>query len=326
MKHKLSLEGYAYRLRPIQSDDAEFVIQVRLEDPDRNRFLHSIPNDIQLQKDWINQYYLRSGDYYFVIENRLTGKKEGLIAFYNESNGKAEWGRWVLKKGSLAAIESVYLLYRIAFEQIGLNELYCLTLSDNKSVVAFHTSLGEKTRSINEQFVEMDGEKKPCVEQYSDRDNFYEKIAPNAIRQSQRVFLHNLQGELGSFSFHHVGVATRNIARELPFYTLLGYKPESNTFEDPFQKIRGMFLIAKNQPRLELLENMDDSHTLDIPLKQGQKYYHLAYQTENIEAAIEIFKRNRARVISEMKPSVYFGKRICFLILPNMGMIELIEI
>lgn len=125
--------------------------------------------------------------------------------------------------------------------------------------------------------------------------------------------------------FHHIGVATRQIEKELPLYLLLGYEKEGSIFEDDLQGVRGIFLTAEGQPRLELLENLPGCHTLDTPLRQNQKLYHAAYCVEDIEQAMNLLIRNRAKVISPLKKSAYFGKRICFLMLPNMMMLELVE-
>jgi len=326
MKHHYFLEGFGYRLRPIKISDAQFVIQVRLEDVERNCYIHPISDDVSEQETWLDRYFEREGDYYFVVENRITGLPEGLIAFYDENNGKAEWGRWVLKKGSLAAAESVYLLYRIAFEQAGLQELYCRTLSENVSVVSFHTSIGEKTRTVYKQLFELNGKRYDAVEQYSDRSNFYNQIAPMLERQSKMILKRLLRRQMGEFQFHHIGVATKSIAKELPVYTLIGYEAESCIFEDTGQGIRGLFITAQGQPRLELLENLNGSHTLDQPIERGQKFYHIAYSVSNMEKAVEVLTRNRAKLISPFKQSAYFGKRICFFMLHNMQMIELVEV
>ena len=325
MKHRYSLDGYAYRLRPIKKKDAAFVVEVRLEDAERNQYIHAISNDVSAQEAWLEKYFEREGDYYFVVENRVTGQPEGLIAFYDEEDGRAEWGRWVIKKGSLAAAESVYLLYRIAFEQAGLKELYCRTVADNTPVVSFHNSIGEKTRTVHKALFELNGKMYDAVEQYSDPEHFYGEIAPKLEKQAKMVMRRNMKQTAGVLEFHHIGVATKGIEKELPVYTLMGYEKEGEAFEDPTQGIRGLFITAKDQPRLELLENLPDSHTLDKPLENGQKFYHTAYYVDNIEAALEMYKNNRAKVISPLKESVYFGKRICFLMLPNMQMIELLE-
>lgn len=325
MKHTYKLEGYCYRLRPIKRSDAQTIVDIRGGNAERNRYIHAIALDVTAQERWLDEYFQRDGDYYFAVENRITGETEGLISFYDSANGRAEWGRWVLRSGSLAAAESVWLLYRIAFEQAGLEELYCRTIADNTAVVSFHTSIGERTRAVHPGMFELNGRTYDAVEQYSSRENFYENISPILEGQSKKVLDRCLKRQLKNMKFHHIGVATRQIEKELPLYLLLGYEKESGIFEDGLQGVRGIFLTAEGQPRLELLENLPGCHTLDTPLRQNQKLYHAAYCVEDIEQAMNLLIRNRAKVISPLKKSAYFGKRICFLMLPNMMMLELVE-
>lgn len=326
MKHTLKLEGFGFRLRPIRVEDAQFIIDVRLEDAERNQFIHTISTEVSEQEAWLNQYFLRDGDFYFVIENRITGEREGLIAFYDECDKSAEWGRWVLKKGSLSAAESVWLLYRIAFEQKGLKELYCRTVVDNTAVVSFHESIGELARTVHPGAFELSGQKYDAVEHYSDREHFYKVVAPTLERQAKIVLRRQMKQICGAFDFHHIGVATKNIEKELSTYLLLGYEKEDEVFQDDVQGIRGQFLISKSAPRLELLENLPGSHTLDKQLENNQKLYHIAYCVNDVEKAIEVFAKSRAKLLSPLKWSTYFRKRICFLMLPGMVMLELIEV
>ena len=319
------MEGFAYRLRPVKMEDAQFIIDTRLEDAERNRFIHRISSDVSLQEAWLEEYFKREGDYYFIVENRLTREREGLISFYDEADGKAEWGRWVIRKNSLAASESVDLLYRIAFEKVGLKELYCRTLAANTEVVSFHTSVGERTRRVIPDAFELDDGKYDAVEQYADHDIFYNEIHPKLEKMAEMTFKRNFKALVGKFEFHHIGVAVKDIERELSVFSLLGYSRESAVFEDEQQGIKGIFLTAKGQPRLELLSDINGSGTVAPHIKNGNKMYHFAYTVSDIEKAVEVLTKSRAQMISPLKQSTYFGKRICFLMLPNMYMIELVE-
>ena len=69
MKHTFHLDGYGYRLRPIRLSDAQFIIDTRLEDMDRNRFVHTISSDLSVQELWLRNYFEREDDFYFVNEN-----------------------------------------------------------------------------------------------------------------------------------------------------------------------------------------------------------------------------------------------------------------
>lgn len=127
------------------------------------------------------------------------------------------------------------------------------------------------------------------------------------------------------FAFHHVGYATRSIARELETLELLGGRAESDAFEDPIQGIRGLFVVG-NGPRIELLENLPGSTTLDSFLDAGIKLYHVAYEVDSIDDALRWARSVRAKVTVEPVPAVAFGGRpIAFVMFRNALLVEFIE-
>ena len=127
--------------------------------------------------------------------------------------------------------------------------------------------------------------------------------------------------------FHHIGIASKDIEKDEKYYEKLGYKKAGEYFVDKNQKIRGLFMGAENAPppTIELVENFGDGTTLNSFLKKGIKMYHIAYSVENIEnAADELIKNANAMMISQIKDATYF-KKVCFLALPNMQIIEVVE-
>lgn len=325
MKHTISVAGFGYRLRPVGLRDAAFITEVRLADAERNQYIHAVSNDVAAQEDWINRYFQREGDYYFVVENLLTGAGEGLVGIYDVADNRAEWGRWVLAKGSLAAVESVDLMYKAAFDALGLDELYSRTIADNQTVVSFHDNLPQQRRGVIKDHVELRGQRFDVVEHYVTRDYYNSTLRAPLETKARMILERNFRSLFGSLKFHHIGVACADIQKEYRVYAMLGYKRESDVFEDPAQGIRGMFLTARDQPRLELLENLPGSTTLDRWLEQKNRLYHFAYFTESFDDAVAAAEKSRVRVLSPPKQSVYFGTRICFLVLPNAFIIELIE-
>lgn len=149
MRHDITLTGAAFRLRPIGGGDAAFVLQLRT-DPTLNRFLHATSDSIADQLSWLSRYYERPDDYYFVVESIRSGNPEGVISVYDieRQSLQGEWGRWILRPGSLAAVESSWLIYRAAFERLGLESVYCRTVAENKPVVSFHDSCGISDRCV----------------------------------------------------------------------------------------------------------------------------------------------------------------------------------
>jgi methylmalonyl-CoA/ethylmalonyl-CoA epimerase len=128
-------------------------------------------------------------------------------------------------------------------------------------------------------------------------------------------------------TFHHVGVACRDIEREVPSYLHLGFEREGMVFEDPAQRIRGLFLTLGSY-RVELLQALvaGEPSPLDTYLRQRTKLYHEAFLADDLELASAHLVDAGAIVSVPPVPAVAFdGRRITFLMQRNMNLIELIE-
>ena len=170
MRHDVELDGVAFRLRPITSDDAAFIVALR-NDARLSRFLHRGAPDVAAQQRWLQAYFERPGDYYFIVERRADGSPEGALGIYDleAATRRAEWGRWVLRAGSLAAAESAWLVYRAAFDVLGLELVYCRTVAANQRVVSFHTACGLTTHATLPGHAVLDGVPHDVVEQHLTR-------------------------------------------------------------------------------------------------------------------------------------------------------------
>lgn len=326
MNHNIIIDGASYRIRPVKFSDAQFIVDIRLADAERNKFINRISADISVQERWINNYLERTDDYYFVVENLFTGKPEGLIGIYDIANGRGEWGRWVIDKTSLAAIESVDLMFKASFEHLGLSEVYCRTIANNHSVVSFHDSLNELRRDVIKKYVCLDDVWFDVVEHYVPKEYYYDCLRDNLEVKALTIYKRNIRKYFGELEFHHIGVATSNIEKEFGCYRSLGYRREDKCFVDEVQGIKGQFIISDNGPRLELLENLPGRDTLTKWLDANIKNYHFAYKVKNFDFMIESFRHKRIRALTKPEVSVYFKKRICFFVLPNKFIIELIEV
>lgn len=144
MHHNLVLDGRIFRLRPVELSDATFIAGLRSGEEIRLKYVHKVDKDPLKQVEWLKTYFNRPSDYYWIIERKDSGLAEGTIALYNfnENEKTAEWGRWVLRSGSLAAVESSLLVYCAAFEELQLDSIYCLTVAANRPVISFHNSSG----------------------------------------------------------------------------------------------------------------------------------------------------------------------------------------
>lgn len=165
MRHNIRLTCVRYRLRPVTVEDAPFIVELRT-DPALNRFLHEVSPRVEDQVAWIERYFERPDDYYFIVEDADSGGPQGAIGIYDfiENRAGAEWGRWILKSGSMAALESAWLVCEVAFARLGLGSLWARTLADNPRVVSFHDSFGAtRTTTLKDHF-KVRGETKAAVE------------------------------------------------------------------------------------------------------------------------------------------------------------------
>lgn len=154
-------------------EDCSFIVQLRT-DPQRSRFIHSTSLDIADQDEWLRSYFDRPGDYYFIVEHKETRQPEGTIGIYNLDRSKrcAEWGRWVLRPDSRGAFESALLIYRAAFEVLGLDMLSCLTAIENAQVVLFHKTLGLETHARLSNHFNFGGVLHDAIEQWMTKEKW----------------------------------------------------------------------------------------------------------------------------------------------------------
>src|SRR5450755_1750885 len=103
---------------------------------------------------------------------------------------------------------------------------------------------------------------------------------------------------LGStpLAFHHVGLACTDIGKEVDRLSVLGYRIEGVPFVDPVQGVRGVF-IGGQLPRLELLEPHGATGVLTPWLKADIKLYHLAYEVDDLDAALASLRKGHAKVV-----------------------------
>ncbi|MGY1703691.1 VOC family protein [Geodermatophilus sp. SYSU D00697] len=130
---------------------------------------------------------------------------------------------------------------------------------------------------------------------------------------------------LAGLSFHHVGLACRDLAAEADAHALLGYLPEGPVFEDPHQRVRGSFQVL-GPFRVELLEPLDEQSPLTGWLERGVRMYHVCYETDDLDDALARLRGAGHRVVSPPAPAVAFGGRpVAFVMLRSRSLVELLQ-
>jgi RimJ/RimL family protein N-acetyltransferase len=164
MRHSISLECVRYRLRPVTLDDAPFIVELR-KDPILSRYVHEISTRVEDQISWLEKYFERPDDYYFIVEDADSREPHGTIGIYNfDSRRSASWGRWILNHGSMAALESVWLICEVGFSRLTLQHLKSQTLTENLPVISFHETFGATRGATLSDYFRIRGEHRTAVE------------------------------------------------------------------------------------------------------------------------------------------------------------------
>jgi RimJ/RimL family protein N-acetyltransferase len=146
MRHSIQSEGFGVRLRPVRMDDAAFIVWLRNLEHVKGRVGDSA-TDPASQRAWLEQYFERPGDYYFIIET-LGGIGVGAYGLYDITGSSAESGRWIIRPEVPAAIPSAMLAFEIAFDKVGLSELRVKTVATNRQVLSLNRKFGFRQTRI----------------------------------------------------------------------------------------------------------------------------------------------------------------------------------
>jgi len=150
---------------------------------------------------------------------------------------------------------------------------------------------------------------------------------------------------LKNSQFHHIGYAVKDITKTAAHYVEAGYVL-SNVIYDPVQQTNIAFLTKSGCPKIELVEGVEQTKTnnvsntppyvrngnsskgvvYNIMQKVGVSPYHVCYEVDNIEDAIlELRARRFLQLFKPVEAVALDNKRICYLMHPDVGLIELVE-
>ena len=125
--------------------------------------------------------------------------------------------------------------------------------------------------------------------------------------------------------FHHTGLAVKSITKELTTYEKLGGIKESEIFSDQNLGVKVCFVNLGGH-RIELVEGIGETSPVNDMIKKGIRMYHQCFEVDSLDKYKSIFADMRAALVVPPTPAVAFnGRRVCFYLLPNRDLIELVE-
>lgn len=140
------IHGHVTDLKKVSIDDAPDIINLR-NNPQINRYLSSTAEiTLDQQVGWMKNNAQKEDNYYWKIVSK-DEKTVGTISLYEIKNGRAEFGRYICLN-PINAIESEYMLLQFAFNEAGLEQVYCRTVVENTKVWKQHTRFGFEDTGI----------------------------------------------------------------------------------------------------------------------------------------------------------------------------------
>jgi RimJ/RimL family protein N-acetyltransferase len=127
-------------MRPVQLDDAPFIVRLRNLDYVKGKVGDSAA-DVPSQERWLQSYFKREGDYYFIIET-LSEIPLGTLAIYNLNETRAEIGRIVIRPGVVAGVPACFLLLDLFYEKMGMTQVRATSVASNERAHSLLRRLG----------------------------------------------------------------------------------------------------------------------------------------------------------------------------------------
>lgn len=130
--------------RPVTVADAAFILKLRT-DPDLNRHLSLVSDDLAAQESWIAGSMQRSRlgeEFYFLILHQ--GQPVGTVRLYDFQQDSFCWGSWIIVPGTPArvALQSAAGVYEVGHHVLGFPRAHFEVRKDNASVNRFHRRTG----------------------------------------------------------------------------------------------------------------------------------------------------------------------------------------
>lgn len=155
-----NIVGEFINLRPLFEEDAE--VTFRWRESDRASLLNKGAQTIEQQRAWIASR--PADEQNFIIETKQHNPigMLSLVAIDNV-NKRAESARFLIgereaAKGIPAAVESMKLLYELAFYKLGLVRIYGTIASNNKQMIKWQKYLGMQQEGALRNHYFMNGE------------------------------------------------------------------------------------------------------------------------------------------------------------------------
>ncbi|HEX8136907.1 MAG TPA: VOC family protein [Pyrinomonadaceae bacterium] len=129
-------------------------------------------------------------------------------------------------------------------------------------------------------------------------------------------------------SFHHFGLAVRQVDRALNFLSGLGYLAGAPV-RDELQNVNLILCTSETMPDVEIIWPTETPGPVsNILTYSNELIYHACYESADLERSLAAIRKDHNSIVcvSEPKPAPLFaGRRVSFYYVRGFGMIEILE-
>ena len=125
----------------------------------------------------------------------------------------------------------------------------------------------------------------------------------------------------------HFGIVVKDIgAARQQYKELFQLSVTTDVISDPLQRVWVQFLADKAGTRWELIQPMDERSPAWNALRKGGGLNHFCYSTVDLDRCIELLRAQNCVIVCQPTPGAgHDGRRIAFMVSPELGLIELVE-
>lgn len=131
-----------------------------------------------------------------------------------------------------------------------------------------------------------------------------------------------------TIEFEHIGIAVSSIRESMHVLNeIFNSKEVSKIYEDALQNIKISF-VNLSGVKIELIEPLDSNRKspIDNIIKKNISYYHLCFRTRCLEETVsKLVERGAVEVVKPIPSPAFSNRKIAFLYVKNLGLIELTE-
>jgi catechol 2,3-dioxygenase-like lactoylglutathione lyase family enzyme len=129
-------------------------------------------------------------------------------------------------------------------------------------------------------------------------------------------------------SFHHLGLAVKDVDRALNFVADLGYHA-SEPVRDELQNVNLVFCTSESMPAVEIIWPTETSGPVSDILKfRDELIYHSCYESSDLQKTLTAIRKEGHLIVCISPPTsapLFSGRKVSFYNVRGLGLIEILE-